>query len=341
VLRDHLPETVVATGTTDPLARVVVQSEIPGIVAAIHVDDGERVAHGAPLVELDRERIAYRVAELRAALAVREAQARQDLAGSAVAQLEQVRRDHGRIASMYKDGIVAQRELDDVRHRLRLAEIGVSDARAEKAAREAAVMQAMEALRQAERDLEKSVIRAPVSGLVLHRAVEVGAAVADLQNGGTVVAILADDSRIHVTADVDERDIARVRLGQIANVRIDAFPGEQFSGTVRKVSSSATAAREVRNFPIEIELPPDPRMRVGMSADVRVVVRDHRDVLVVPNTAIVRTPEGPRIRVAHGGRGRFELRLIREGYSDGFRTIVAEGLSETDELLVAEHGERR
>jgi HlyD family secretion protein len=152
-----------------------------------------------------------------------------------------------------------------------------------------------------------------------------------------VVATLADDHRIHVLAEVDENDVAEVRVGQPAHVHIDAFPGEVFEGVVRKVSSSGTSDGGVSSFEIEIELAPDERVRVGMSADARVEVRRHRGVLLVPNTALVRTEEGVRVRVVRKGDG-FELVSIDEGYSDGFQTVVLRGLSEGDTVLVRSDG---
>jgi len=333
VARGDLPETVVATGVLAPRARVVVQSEIPGIVAAVHIDDGERVAKGQPLVELDRERLEDRVAELAAGLEMRRARARFDLVGRARAELDEARRDLERERQLYEKGVASKERIEDFVHAVRMLEIALSDAHAELAARQAAVLEAENAHRRVERDLAKTVIRSPVDGVVLRRQVEVGTAVADLQNGGTVVATLADDSRIHVLAEVDENDVAGVRLGQPARVHIDAFPGEVFEGRVRKVSSSGTSDGGVSSFEVEIELAPDERIRVGMSADARVEVRRHRQVLLVPNTALVRTEAGAKVQVASQGR-RSELVAIGEGYSDGFRTAVLHGLSEGDTVLV-------
>ena len=93
----------------------------------------------------------------------------------------------------------------------------------------------------------------------------------------------------------------------------------------------------VSSFEIEIELAPDDRVRVGMSADARVEVRRHRKVLLVPNTALVRTEEGAKVRVLHGGN-RSELVAIDQGYSDGFQTVALGGLSEGDTVLVRSDG---
>lgn len=335
VVRGDLRETVVATGALEPYARITVQSEIPGIVAAVHCDDGARVSAGQPLVELDHDRLDQLVAELRAALDLKRALARQDVVARAQADLDQVERDHGRTAQLFAQGVASQSTVDDLTHRLALAKIAVRDAHAEVDARKAAVEQAEAALRRAERDLEKSVIRSPVDGVVLDRKVDVGTAVADIQNGGTVIAVIADDRLIHLRAEVDENDVAHVREGQTAAVHIDAFPGETFSGRVRRVASSGTTQGSVANFQIEIELDPDPRIRVGMSADARIALKEHRDALLVPNTAILRTPDGPRVRVSENGSDEsFRLVAIREVYSDGFQTVVDDGLREGEKVLV-------
>ena len=337
VARGDLPETVVATGVLEPSARVVVQSEIPGIVAAVHIDDGERVTRGQALVELDRERLEDRVAELAAGLEMHRARARFDLVGRARAELEKAQRDLERERLLFEKGVVSKERIEDLAHTAAVLEIALSDAHAELAARRAAVLEAENAHRRVERDLSKTVIRSPVDGVVVRREVEVGTAVADLQNGGTVVATLADDRLIHVLAQVDENDVAGVRVGQPARVHIDAFPGEVFAGTVRKVSSSGTSEGGVSSFDIEIEVAPDDRVRVGMSADARVEVRRHRRVLLVPNTALVRTEEGAKVRVVHQG-ARPELVAIDEGYSDGFQTVALRGLSEGDTVLVRSDG---
>ncbi len=335
VTRGPLDEKVVATGTLEPFARVVVQSEIPGVVARVLVDEGQRVERNQPLVELQRERLEDRAAQLRAQLAEREARARFDLAGRASAELDKARRNQARGERLRSEDILSAERLEDLRHVVRLAEIALTDAEAETAARRAAADQARNALRRAERDLEQTVIRSPVDGVLVSRPVEVGTAVADIQNGGTVVAELADDRRIHMTAEVDENEVARVRVGQRAAVRIDAFPGEDFDGRVRRISASGESDGSMSSFEVEIEIDPDERVRVGMSADARIAVAHHSDALLIPNTAILRTEAGPRVRLTRAeDRESFELVRIREVYSDGFQTVVANGVTEGDVLLV-------
>ena len=334
-----LNETVVASGTMEPLVRVSVISEVSGIIERVHVEAGDRVTRGQPLFELDRERLQARVAERRAELRLREANARYDLIGRAQAELDQARRDRARVAELRERSVSSELELERMDHELRLAKISLNDAHAAIAARQAAVEQARELLRQANRDLENALIRAPVAGVVIERDGEVGRAVADVtRNGGTVIAVIADDRRIRLVAEVDENEIARVRVGQSAEVTLDAFPGERFHGVVRKISVAGSTEGNISNFEIEVELLADVRFRVGMSSDARVVVHEHRGVLLVPNIAIARRKDGPMLRIpdVSGRNGAYTLRPIEMGYSDGFQTVVFGGVSEGDVILVPE-----
>jgi HlyD family secretion protein len=336
VARGNLRETVVATGRIEPLSRVPVKSEVSGVVRRVHVEEGDRVTQGQPLFDLDREHLEDRANALRAALEVKRAATQYDLAGRASLDLAQSRRAHERVAQLFEKGVASQSEFDESLHRLQLARVGLTDAKAETSAREAAVREAEHRLRQAEKDLERTVIRAPIDGLVVERPVDIGAVVADVTASlGTLLAVVADDQRIRLISEVDENDIAPVRLGQRAVVTIDAFSGEEFTGTIQKVSSSGTVEQNVSNFEVEIELPPDERLRVGMSADARVVVREYRDVLLIPNAAIVRGGEGPRVRVQGSTSSpSFRMAQIREVYSDGFQTVVDRGLVEGDVVLI-------
>ncbi|MEE8557697.1 MAG: efflux RND transporter periplasmic adaptor subunit [Myxococcota bacterium] len=336
VVRGDLRQTVVATGRVEALTRVPVKSEVSGVVRKVYVEEGDRVRRNEPLFDLDRDRLEDRVNASQAALEIKRAAARWDLVGRATLELEQDRRDHARITQLFERGVSSRSDFEDSAHRLKLAKVGLSDAQAEEAARAAAVLEAEHRLSQAEKDLERAVIRAPIDGLVIERRVDLGAVVADVTASmGTLLAVVVDDQRIRLVAEVDENDIAPVRVGQRAEISIDAFPGEKFEGYVRKVSSSGTVEEHVSNFEIEVELPADDRLRVGMSADARVVVKEYRDVLLIPNAAIVRGRGGPSVRVRDPkGRGGFRTEPIHEVYSDGFHTVIDRGPEEGQPVLV-------
>jgi HlyD family secretion protein len=337
VVRGDLRQTVVATGRIEPYARLEVKSQVPGLVRRVHAEKGERVALGDPLFELDTDRLEARVAGLEAALAMRRAEAQRDLVGRAALVRAERERDFARAKQLSAHGVVSSADLERAEHALRLAEVDLTDARADKAARRAAVQEAEGALRQARKDLEESLIRAPVDAILVERRVEIGSVVADVSAaGGSVLAILADDSSLRLVAEVDENEIAPVRVGQDADVTLDAFAGESFSGTVVKVMESGTVETNVSNFEIEIELPADPRIKLGMSADARVVVHEWSDALLVPNAAIERGAGGASVRVIDPAADDGARHVaIHEIWSDGFQTVVGDELSEGDRLLVA------
>jgi HlyD family secretion protein len=337
IARDDLLETVAASGTMEPRVRVPVISEVSGIIASVHVEEGARVERGQPLFELDRERLEARVAERQAELSLRQANARFDLVGRASVDRDRAAQDFARAKALRAKGVASELDFERAERDARVAEIAVRDADAELAARAAAVLQAREALHQAERDLRNAVVRAPIDGRVIERAGEIGRAVADVTaNGGTTIAVIADDTRIRLVAEIDENDVARVRPGQRALVTLDALPDESFEGTVRKVSSAGAIEANVSSFTIDVELPGDERLRVGMSADARIVIGEHAGVLLIPNSGLVRRDREVLVRVPDVGGGKaYRFVPVKTGYSDGFRTIISEGLAAGDVILVA------
>jgi HlyD family secretion protein len=336
VASTSLRETVVGTGTVEPALRVQVKSEVPGIVSALHVERDERVTVGQLLVSLDPSRLEAQRDELRAAVEVQRNLAAEELAAVAAARLDHARREFRRVEELAAGGVVSQRARDDARLEFETAQLGYSNAKHQAAARRSELERISRSLERVERDLERLEIRAPIAGILLERPVELGSPVADVSasNGGTLIATVADDSALHLLAAFDENDIRGVARGQPAEVRIDALADDVLPGKVTRIASSGRFERGATVFDVEISLPSEARLRVGMSGDARVVVATHADVLVVPSDSIVRGPDGPSVRRRSSSNGGFELTPIEEGYSDGLSTIVASGVRAGDTLLV-------
>ncbi len=332
VTRHNLTREVIGTGAITPVEEYVAQSEIFGVVARVHVDDGDRVAQGDLIAEIDRTAIAQQVAELKAELDHAEANARFALVAQAEVRLTQAAQEFARAQDLNREGLLADEPFEKARSTLELAQLAVGDAKSEAAARQAAIAIARAKLTRAQTDLEKTNIRAPIDGIVVRRLVNVGQTVVGLLEGGTRIATLVNDRSVHAVVQVDENDIAEVKVGQPVKVAIDAFPGENFSGTVRKIAWAGTADKSVASFASEIELQPDPRFRVKMSVDVRIIIDAHQDVLAIPNAAIFRDREGVWVKRVHGQEvSRVAVSL---GWSDGFHTIVTEGVQAGDRLRV-------
>lgn len=157
---------------------------------------------------------------------------------------------------------------------------------------------AMEAVRAQVADMR---IVAPLDGVVISRDVDVGQSLA----ASSKAFVVAAPGRLRIAADVDERDIPRIRLGAAVAARAEGFPGRVFSSTVSRIYDSADSG--TRTFRIEALLGADAPLRPGMTVDVNIVLSERAEALLVPATSIVRGP--PR-----GGRpGAAAVWVVRDG----------------------------
>jgi HlyD family secretion protein len=165
------------------------------------------------------------------------------------------------------------------------------------------VTQAAANVRQAQVDMTHTVIAAPIDGVVVARNVDVGQTVAASLQAPVLFVIANDLSRLQVSASIDEADVGRVRAGQEATFRVDAFPSEVFTGTVEQVRLQPITLQNVVTYTTIIGVNnPGQRLMPGMTATVSVVVDRRDDVLRIPAAALRFRPEGFDPAAERGGR---------------------------------------
>jgi HlyD family secretion protein len=149
------------------------------------------------------------------------------------------------------------------------------------------VVQARASLNQAEVSLEKTVIAAPISGIVIARNVDVGQTVAASLQAPTLFVIAADLTKMRVNASIHEADIGRIRPGQVVRFRVDSYPADEFPGTVSLVRLNPVVQQNVVTYATVIDVP-NPRLKLkpGMTATVTIQIESRQNVLLVPNTAL-------------------------------------------------------
>lgn len=302
--RGSLFVTVSATGTLKPTNQVEVGSELSGIVETVEKDYNDRVKTGEVLARLDRDKLEATVKRSRSALAsaraqVLKAQANMAEARSDLARLEQVSRLTGARA-------VSERDLEAARAALARAE-------AEEAVALAAVDEAAAALQSNETDLAKTLIRAPINGIVLTRSVEPGQTVAASLQAPVLFTLAEDLARMELHVDVDEADVGRVREGQEAVFRVDAFHGRTFEARITQVRYGANTVDGVVTYETVLAVDNhDLSLRPGMTATAEITVEKVEDALLVPNAALRFTP--PVVRPGNnGGNGLVQALLPRPG----------------------------
>jgi RND family efflux transporter MFP subunit len=179
--------------------------------------------------------------------------------------------------------------------------------------------------------LARTTIRAPISGVFDERYVDLGEMVAP----GTPVARVVEIDRVKVTGGVAERYAASVQPGDSARVRIDVMRDQEYGGVIEFVGSSVDPRN--RTFPIEIVMNnPGRILKPRMVADVEIANNLLRDVVVVPQNALIRTEDGYQVYVAAEGDGglRAAARPVILGPLYANRVVVEEGLAEGDQLIV-------
>jgi HlyD family secretion protein len=196
---------------------------------------------------------------------------------------------------------------------------------------EANVAQAEASLAKAKLNRASAELVAPFAGTVATIDVTVGDTVG---SGSQTAAItLVDQSAFHVDVNVSEADVARLKLGQNADVELDALPGQKLSGTLDYIAPTATTEQNVTTYLARVNLSPtDQQLRVGLSAAVTIVTERRDNVLLVPSGAIRETDSGPQVQVRRGDQ-TVDV-PIELGMAGDASTEVASGLNEGDVVVM-------
>ena len=241
------------------------------------------------------------------------AAARAQTAKSQVAVLD-ARRDLGRKRDLREKGFIAQADEDTAQathdsavtqleanraqeqaqsSAVRAADAQLKVVDAQLRAAQAQVEQHAAALRQAQLDLEHTIIRAPVDGVVVSRNVDVGQTVAASLQAPTLFTIAQDLTKMQVDTNVDEADVSRVRVAQRVTFTVDSFPGQSFGGLVVQIRKAPQVLQNVVTYDVVVSAQNlDLRLLPGMTANVRIVTDQKADVLRVPNAALRFRPPG-------------------------------------------------
>jgi HlyD family secretion protein len=275
VWRGNLTAQVTATGTLQPVLTSPVGAQVSGIIYKYYADFNSPVKEGQILVELDPALFKNAVQQADAQLA--NCVANEAKAAAALVDAQRIR---DRNAALAKDHFVAQSDADT-------ADANYLGAQAQVKAAQAATIQAKASLARAKLDLEHSVIRAPVTGTVISRNVDVGQAVAASFTAPTLFTIAKDLSKMQVHANIDEADIGQVKEGEFASFTVDAFRGEKFRAKVSQVRNAPQTVQNVVTYDVVMDVDnPDLKLRPGMTANVKIISAKKEDILMIPNTAL-------------------------------------------------------
>jgi RND family efflux transporter MFP subunit len=299
------------TSTIKSEYEVTLSAQRTGRVVALPVREGDLVRAGDVVTRLD--------------LTEESVQTENVLAQSR-ATYEEAEKNRKRSEDLFRKNMIAQQEYEASRRAFEVARSQYEASREDQRVKK-----------------DYSVIRTPFGGVVSKRYTEVG----ELLLPGKQIVTVVDPDRTYVLATIDEADVARLRLKQPVTVTIDAFAGEKFEGTIRRISPIVSGGKlETRTADVWIYLnKKDRRVKPGMSADIEVLITTLTGVLAVPSQAIVERDGKKQVFVADakklvpGSSTHVHLRPVQVGESNWIATEVRKGLSAGDIIITTPEAE--
>jgi len=329
VQREDLASVVSASGEIKPKTYVNIGANAFGKITHLYVKEGDAVRKGQLLAQLENVQSAADVSATQAALeaartdavaadaALKTAQADYDRAN---ADAERMKLDWERAQGLYKEALIAKSEYDSRKNAWETADAGLAQAqariaqsKAQKESAERRIAQSRANLTRVSDVLQKTTYAAPFDGMITNLPVREGETVViGIQNSpGSTLMTIADMSVITAEVKVDETDIVNVKLGQPAEVTIDAIPRKSFKAVVSEIGNNAivrstgvatsqqtTASQEAKDFKVVVTLPDPPAgLRPGLSATAKITTATRGGVVAIPIQALtVRTQEELRQR---------------------------------------------
>lgn len=322
VIQTNIEFSVNAAGEIGPAEQVSVRPEINGRIEALPVDLGDTVRKGALLFKLDDKELQQQKASNLTAIE------------RAKLELQKAERDYQRAQQLLADHLISQELYDDTKTAYALAKNAL-----DRSQNDLAII---------EERLTKTEVRAPFDCTVLTRPVSMGQAVSGSGgfNSGTEVLTIADLNSMVINAHVNQADVPRLKVDQTVEVAVEAVAGLRVTGVVERIAPQATIKNNIKGFAARILLKnPDPRVRPGMTANIKIPVASASNVVAVPLAAVFteRDPgTGVMERFVYVRQpGGAEKRDVKVGVSDFFFAEIQEGLREGETVLLEMPKEER
>jgi HlyD family secretion protein len=275
VTRGPIVDVVAATGALQAVTTVQVGTQVSGTISWLGADFNSIVRKGQVVARLDPSLFETQVEQSRANLT----RASADLDNAQV-RVTDAQQKYVRARELADRQLLALSDLDTAKINVDVAEAQLRSARAQVAQAEAAV-------NQTRLNLSYTVISAPIDGIVIGRSVDVGQTVAASLSSPTIFSIAADLADMQLSASIDESDIGRIRPAQRVTFQVDAYPDEQFVGTVAQVRLQPSVVQNVTTYNVMIDvLNPELKLKPGMTANVAIEIAARDDVVRVPNAAL-------------------------------------------------------
>ncbi|MBN2409661.1 MAG: efflux RND transporter periplasmic adaptor subunit [Candidatus Aminicenantes bacterium] len=316
VIRGDIAERALAVGTLEPEQEIKVKSTIPGIVAEVLFKVGDAVAKGSPLFNISPNPTPLEYVETRRNMEVAEV------------TLSKIKVDRDRNAQLFQSQLISRSQMDTLE-----AEYSEAELR-HRVARERFQLLEKGRIEMSNRSVD-SIVKAPISGIVLSLSAFEGDPVVPLTNfqPGTDLCSMADMKTILFKGTVDEIDVGKLVPGMETEIQIGALAEEKIRGTLQRIYPKARKEGNATLFDVEIVLSEAPGiiLRAGYSATAYVKIQEHQNVLVIPERLVL-SENGKRFVEVKENETISKVE-VKTGLSDGLNIEILEGLKEGDQVV--------
>ena len=319
--RNNITSLITSSGTINPLKTIEVGSLVSGYAKNIFVDYNTEVKKGDPLLEIDPSTLGT---ELKRAQADKK---------KADADFNLINSVYNANRELYDKRLISKEEFDDSRSKYLSALASLDQSKA--------------TIEITESNLRNTTIRSPIDGIVLSRNINTGENV--VPNSKPLFLISQDLSSMRIDTNVSEADIGKIQNGQRAFFTVDAYPNQTFEGVVSQIRNEPITNNNVVTYNVVVSIGnKEDKLKPGMTAEVKIMVAEEKDVKRVPTSALrfippssaniesnsVETNNSPHVWVL-GKNGQIKAVLVKPGVGDSRYTEIAEGdLKEGDEVIV-------
>jgi HlyD family secretion protein len=306
-----------AVGTIEPEIEISVKAKVSGVVKRLFVDVGQFVKAGQPLVEVRPDPTPLELAD-----AKRQAQLAQ-------VDVDNLKKDRTRQDILIKNKLISDKDYEDFLRLFDGAELRL------KIANEHVALMESGKVKIGDTEIE-SIVKAPIDGFVLNRAIEVGDPVTPQTSymEGTALMKMANMDRLLFKGTVDEIDVGKMKEGMDVEIKVGALPTDTVRGVLRKIWLKAQKKDNATVFPIEILIPGarNTTLRAGYSANANIIIQKKINVLTIPERVVTFRNDSSFVKIPLG-QGKDQEKLIKTGLSDAITIEVVSGLKEGDEVF--------
>ena len=296
-----LPGLITASGELKANKSVNVSPKRQGILDEIFVDEGDQVQKGDLIAKMDFGDLEYRIDELRA-------------------NYETLKASYVRRKMLFDEGAISAEEYEEYKNKFSRSEAK---------------------FKQIEIEENETNIRAPFKGVITSRYAVPGAFVtpttsasSSREGGATSSSIVELSQGLEIVAKVPESDVGRIKTGQEASIRVDAFPDRRFKAVVSKISPSAIKNNNVTSFEVTLLLSNKPEdLRLGMTSDINFQTGETKISTLIPTVAIV-TEGGKAGVLIIGNNNQPKFKKVELGTSSGSKTAIISGLDPGEKVFI-------